>query len=303
MAEAFDGGSPARPWTPDTELDGEIGHWLGELRALIGQNLVGVYLHGSLAVGDFDAGSDVDFMVVLREDLVPGEIGPVHALHQSLCQRPSRWARCFEGSYAPMGPLRRLSTEPRDPPGEPRVDGRREPGTWRPGPYAYPFWFVSEDERPVRREYDNCQLVRWVLREKGVRLLGPPPHTLVDPVSAQDLRREMAQMLACNRVRLATDRAWFGSAYGQASGVLLLARALETLATGEVRSKRSAVGFARGHLAPRWAQLVADAFDVRARCTADPQAAPVVDPRAVDETLAFLDWAVAHSAACREAPE
>lgn len=54
----------------------------------------------------------------------------------------------------------------------------------------------------MRREYDNCQLVRWVLREKGVRLLGPPPATLVDPVSAEDLRREMTEILACNRVRL-----------------------------------------------------------------------------------------------------
>jgi hypothetical protein len=271
-------------------------HWLGLVQTALGENLVGVYLHGSFAVGDVDGASDVDFLVALREDIARADIDHVHAVHRTLCEGSSPWARNFEGSYAPIRALRRLSTEPRDAPGEPRPEGQREPGTWRPGPYAYPFWFVSEDEPPVRREYDNCQLVRWVLREKGVQLLGPPAATLVDAVSAEDLRWEMAEMLACNRVRLSGDLSWFRTAYGQASGVLTFARALETLDSGEVRSKRSALAFARSRLAPRWADLVDAAFDTRALHAADPALDPPADPQAVAETLAFLDWAVAHSA-------
>lgn len=288
--------APQPPWTPHAGLDLVLQHWLGELRALLGDNLVGAYLQGSLAVGDFDAASDVDFLVVLRADIPAAGIAPIHALHQALCRLPGPWARNLEGSYAPASMLRRLTLEPRDAPGEPRPDGQREPGSWRPGPYAYPFWFVSEDEHPVRREYDNCQLVRWVLREKGVTLLGPPPSTLIDPVGAADLRQEMAQMLACNQVRLAGDASWFRTSNGQASGALVFARALETLATGEIRSKRSALAFAQAQLGPRWAALVAAAFECRARHAADPSHNPPADPRAVAETLAFLDWAVAHSA-------
>ena len=291
------GGAPTPGvWTPNAELNTVLAHWLGELQAVLGEKLIGAYLHGSLAVGDFDAVSDVDFLVVLRDDIPATDIAPLHALHLKLCEFPSPWARNLEGSYAPAAALRRLAREPRDVPGEPRPDGQREPGTWRPGPYAYPFWFLSEDEPPVRREYDNCQLVRWVLREKGVTLLGPPAASLIDPVSAADLRREAAEMLACNQARLAGDRSWFRTTNGQISGVLVFARALETLATGEIGSKRSALAFAQAHLEPRWAQLVAAAFDFRARHAADSGINGPTDPRALAETLAFLDWAVAHSA-------
>jgi len=296
-----DGAPPLRSWTPYADLNLVLQHWIGNLQAVLGENLVGAYLQGSFAVGDFDEASDVDFLVALREDIPGTAIERIQDLHRTLCMFPSPWARNFEGSYAPISALRRLSTEPRDAPGEPRPDGQREPGTWRPGPYAYPFWFVSEDERPVRREYDNCQIVRWVLREKGVRLLGPPPATLVDPVGAEDLRRETAEMLACNRLRLSGDLSWFGTVYGQACGVLVFARALETLETGEVRSKRSALSFAQARLEPRWAELVGAAFDARARHAADPDLDRPADPQAVAETLAFLGWAVEHSARHRPA--
>jgi hypothetical protein len=299
VATLPDSAQPPAAWTPHADLNLVLQWWLGRLQAVLGDNLVGAYLHGSFAVGDFDEASDVDFLVVLREDMPSAEMDRIHALHRMLCTLSSPWARSFEGSYAPAAVLRRLSTDPRDAPGEPRVDGQREPGSWRPGPYAYPFWFVSEDEPPLRREYDNCQLVRWVLRHKGVRLLGPPPATLVDPVSAADLRREMAEMLACNRARLSGDLSWFSTDYGQASGVLVFARALETLATGEVRSKRSALAFAQARLEPRWSGLVRAAFKVRSERSAHPEASRPADARAIAETLAFLDWAVEHSARYR----
>jgi hypothetical protein len=287
-----------RAWTPRVDLDEVLHHWIVRLHDVLGDNLLGAYLQGSLAVGDFDEASDVDFMVALHEDVPATRVDLLRQLHLEIHRLPNAWAQNLEGSYAPAFALRRLSTEPRDPPGEPREDGRREPGNWRPGPFAYPFWFVSADEPPVRREYDNCQLVRWVLREKGVCLTGPPAETIVDPVSSEDLRREMAEMLACNMDRLAGDRAWLRTANGQASAVLVFARALETVATGEVRSKRSAVAFARTRL-EGWAALVAAAFAERARSAAEPHVDRASDPLAVEETLAFGRWAAERTAPWR----
>lgn len=284
---------PLRAWTPHDDLNVVLHHWLVRLHEVLGDNLVGAYLQGSLAVGDFDSASDVDFMVALQEDIPATRVDVLHRLHQE--SLPSAWLKNFEGSYAPAFALRRLSTVPRDPPGEPREDGRREPGTWRPGPYAYPFWFLTADEPPVRREYDNCQLVRWVLREKGVWLTGALVETIVDPVSSDDLRREMTEMLACNMDRLAGDLSWLRTANGQASAVLIFARALETMETGEIRSKRSAVAFARAKLEP-WADLVATAFAERARAAAASYVDRPSDPRAVDETLAFGRWAADQAA-------
>jgi hypothetical protein len=285
----------APAWTPHVDLNVVLQHWIVRLQEVLGDNLAGAYLQGSFAVGDFDMASDVDFMVALHEDIPASGVEVLDRVHQEIYGLPTGWAQNLEGSYAPVFALRRLSTEPRDPPGEPRVDGRREPGTWRPGPFAYPFWFLSGDERAVRREYDNCQLVRWVLRHKGVRLVGAPVETIVDPVSSEDLRREMAEMLACNVDRLAGDRSWLRTANGQASAVLVFARALETMETGEARSKRSAVAFARARLQP-WADLVAAAFAERARVMAEPHVDRSSDPLAVAETLAFGRWAAEQAA-------
>ena len=290
--------APLRAWTPHADLDAVLHHWIVRLHEVLGDNLVGAYLQGSLAVGDFDMASDIDFIVALQEDIPATGVDVLHRLHQEIYSLPTAWAQNFEGSYAPAFALRRLSTEPRDPPGEPREDGRREPGMWRPGPFAYPFWFLSADEHPVRREYDNCQLVRWVLRETGVRLTGPPAETIVDPVSREDLRREMAEMLACNMDRLSGDQTWLRTANGQASAVLVFARALETLETGEVRSKRAAVAFARARLEP-WADLVARAFAERVRAAAEPHVDRASDPLAVAETLAFGRWAAERAASWR----
>lgn len=299
MAKSLAGNPPLRAWTPHDGLNRLLHAWLCSLHDLLGENVFGAYLHGSLAVGDFDAASDVDFLVVLRDDIPAARIAPVHRLHAKVCRQPGRWARSLEGSYAPAFAIRRLATVPRDPPGEPRPDGIREPGMWRPGPFAYPFWFVSEDEPPVRREYDNCQLVRWVVREKGIRLAGPPAETLIDPVSGDDLRHEAAQMLAGNLARLSPELGWFASAYGQASGVLVCARALEMAVTGEVRSKRSAAAFAQARLEPRWAELVAQAFAERSRSAAQPGGGGRPQARAITETIAFARWAAEQTAAHR----
>ena len=297
MAKTLSGTSLRPSWTPNQDLDQFLHHWILRLHALLGENFAGAYLHGSLAVGDFDEASDVDFLVVLHDDIPEVGVDSIHRLHSELGRLPGPWAQNFEGSYAPAFAIRRLSTEPRDPPGEPRPDGVREPGMWRPEPFAYPFWFVSGDEKPARREYDNCHLVRWVVLEKGIRLAGPPANELIDPVSGDDLRREAAEILVGNRPRLSPELSWFQSAYGQASGVLTCARALEMLATGEVGSKRSAVTFAQSRLEPRWAELVAAAFAERSLSGESEYRHRRPESRAITDTIAFGQWAADYAAA------
>jgi hypothetical protein len=135
-----------------------------------------------------------------------------------------------------------------------------------------------------------------------VCLTGPTAATIVDPVSADDLRREMGEMLACNMDRLSGDLSWLRTANGQASAVLIFARALETVETGEVRSKRSAVAFARACLEP-WADLVAAAFAERVRAAAESYADRPSDPNAVAETLAFGHWAAERAARVMRKPD
>jgi hypothetical protein len=164
-----------REHTPFPELNAILAHFVAEARTILGETFIGAYLQGSFAIGDADRHSDCDFMVVIARDLEPEALSALQALHGAIHELPwEPWRHRLEGSYAPAAVLRRLSSEPRDPPGEPRPDDWGDPGRGGAPPRVYPFHYLDHSaKRLVRSEHDNSQVVRWSLREKGVVLAGP----------------------------------------------------------------------------------------------------------------------------------
>ena len=282
---------PSREPTPYSELNAVLLYLLKGVTAALKDNFVGAYLQGSFAVGDHSEYSDCDFVVVVRSDLAPDELRVLGRLHARIHELPyPYWRTGLEGSYAPAAVLRRWSTTPRDPPGEPRSDNWADPGTSGGPPLAYPFWYLDHGSKTlVRSEHDNTQVVRWCLREKGVVLAGPDPRELVDPVPAMALRAE---------VRMTMDRclatglpmpviAW------QAFWVGLFCRILHTLHTGEVASKKVAMSWARKALSPTWRGLIARAQALRKGD--DAQASQSADPGEVEATRDFAAYCVTYA--------
>jgi hypothetical protein len=246
--------SSRRP-TPYADLNAVLAELVERARTLLADNFVGAYLQGSFALGDFDRHSDVDFIVVTHEDIPSGQLPALQAMHDHLHSLPCPWATRLEGSYAPKAVLRRWTTMPRDPPGEPRSDDWADPGTSGMSPRVYPFLFLGNGERVlVRSEHDNTQVVRWILRDKGVALAGPPARSLVDAVPPEALREEVRSLF--DRLDLMDEPGIAEHMWVQCFMALLAARALYALATGRVASKKAAVAFARQRLEPRFADLV-----------------------------------------------
>jgi hypothetical protein len=149
-------------------------------------------------------------------------------------------------------------------------------------------------ERPSRPwdNHDNTAVVRWSLRECGVILSGPDPQTLVDPVSADDLRSEVVEARDewADWVRtIEMNR--------RAQGLIVLSycRILHTLATGGVTSKRQAGQWALDALPAEWEPLIKAALDDRP----DPwrKVREPADRDAAERTLAFMDYARGSSCA------
>ena len=122
--------------TPFPELNGVLEELATGARLALGDNLVGVYLQGSFAVGDADEHSEVDFIAVTDRELTDGEQRDLQSLHERLFQLPSPWAQHLEGSYVPRAQVR-------------SVDPARTP--W--------FYFDNGATEPVWDNHDNSAVV------------------------------------------------------------------------------------------------------------------------------------------------
>ena len=135
----------------------------------------------------------------------------------------------MEGSYIPKSRLR-------------RVDPARKP-----------FLYLDNGATElVLDNHDNTAVVRWSLREQGVVLAGPDPKSLVDPVPAEELRRNVLESMDEWESWLAARDAPMSR---RLQGLLVLSfcRMLQTLETGRVTSKREAGEWALGALDQEWA--------------------------------------------------
>jgi len=242
----------------------------------LGENLAGVYLRGSLALGDFDPlTSDLDFLAVTERPVTDSEFRSLADLHAQLAQSSNRYARRLEGSYIPRAAVRRFP-----------VGGRRHPtlGT---------DWAFGWGEHR-----DNWILELWTVRERGVVLWGPDPRTLIAPISADQLREAVRSELTARLRDWAAQPEgpeWLLPRFYQAFEVQTMCRALYTLAHGTLPTKPRAVAWALGILPEPWHTLVER---TRAWHT---EAIP--DPTGLAEVLRFVRWAASDGEAAVIVPD
>jgi hypothetical protein len=275
--------------TPYAALNAVLDTFVARARDLLGDNFIGAYLQGSLALGDFDEKSDADFLIAIKRDIADADVPALNALHSAIHGFSKPWGHRLEGSYIPVAILRCRTESPRDPPGAPeRPPTWVDPGTGGTPPRVYPLLFLDHGARTlVRSEHDNSQVVRWVAREKGVVLAGPHPRDLINEVSAEALRGEMRETMARLAAKWLPDPATIDAHWLQAFAVALYCRMLHTLETGVVTSKTAAAEWALTALDVHWHPLIAASLQARPSASLGP-----ADPQAVTETLAFVKYAL-----------
>ena len=251
--------------TPYQELNQVLDDLVSRMQQILDSDLVGAYLQGSFALGDFDQYSDVDFVVVTREELSSQQVNALQVMHEQIYQLDCEWAQHLEGSYFPREILRR-----------PSVRGTE-------------LWYLDHGARSlIRSDHCNTILVRWVVREKGVTLAGPPPKTLVDPISAGSLRTEIYETLIHWGQQILDNPGPYNNRFYQSFIVLNYCRMLHDLHRGSPGSKRAGAEWAKTVLDPSWSDLIDGAWDGRpdpARRVREP-----ADPHAFDRTLRFVEY-------------
>ena len=273
--------------TPHLRLDELLIEHAHAIARASTKHFVGMYLIGSLAVGDFDATSDVDFMVVTNDELSSDELAAVQATHSEYLARHDRWPTHLEYSFFPMAKLQTLSS-PFGENSRSSLDDRL-------------LWYFNGPS-PERSDHDNTLVTRWTLRERGVRVLGPEPASFAPMITPDELRREIRNSIrGWDREKVLT-RGWdrdegeltsspHYNRFHQAFFVLNYCRTLQGLHEGRISSKREGVEWAKVHLDPHWHSLID--FCWRERCDTDISVSQPADPDVFREVIEFSAYATA----------
>jgi predicted nucleotidyltransferase len=253
--------------TPDPELNAVLQELVTGIRAVLGDNFIAAYLQGSFAVGDWDAYSDVDFLIAIDRELSETDLPALNAMHARIYDLESHWAKHLEGSYFPKEILK-------------HGDRARTP-----------LLYLDNTSRElIRSGHDNELVVRWVVREYGIILAGPGPKALIDPVSAEDLRREVSATMRDWAKEIFAGRYPVNNRWAQPFVVLSYCRMLHTLETGRIGSKPAGAQWAKRALDDRWAGLIARAWDERPNPSLKVR--QPTDPGDLQSTLNFIKYAL-----------
>ncbi|MGI6368975.1 MAG: aminoglycoside adenylyltransferase domain-containing protein [Anaerolineae bacterium] len=256
-----------REFTPLPELNQVLTRLLAGQQAILGDQLVALYLQGSFATGGWDQSSDVDWVAAIREPLSEPQVAALQDLAERLFALPSSWAQHLEGSYIPVQSLRSLGERPER------------------------HWYLDNGSVIMERsDHDNTLVVRWTLHEHGVALYGPPASTLTDPVPAEALRREVYDVFRDWAAEFSGGR--IHSRWYQQFVVVSYCRMLQTMQTGGVYSKPEGMRWALQALDPAWHGLIRRAWEER-RLDIWAKVHQEAEPLEVQRTLALVRYAIA----------
>lgn len=265
------------PDHPYPELRPALSIFVDEIAAELKEKLVGIYLVGSLAAGGFDLDSDVDFLAVTNTELTGADMTPIQNIQQEIHDIGCYPAEHLEGSYASIGELNDWSTV-----------GQKK------------FYYFDNGSTTFEQStHDNQWHVRWILRERGITLIGPKPETFLRAIPGDKLRSEMETAMLQN-IELFTselDRplGFCNSRFGQSFFVLTYCRMLHTLNTGTVQSKRAGVTWAKQFVDPKWVPIIEQAWKERDGVRFGVKIGQRAESTVLYETLDFMRYAVTYT--------
>jgi predicted nucleotidyltransferase len=232
-------------WSPPAAARGILDAAKSAIVATTGSELVGLYLCGSLATGDFDERtSDIDLLAVLSTEVSPGLASRLERMHDEFADDNPRWRGRIEVIYVSASDLARL----------------------RVGPMRIHCITAGEPFEVLNAGTD--WIITWYpARHSGIALVGPRATDVVPETSFEEYADAVRRYMGRFSERLRDD-ATPGS---QAYAVLTMCRGLYTCVHGEPVSKLKAAGWAQREI-PQWAGLIHQAITWREQQWDVPQA-------------------------------
>lgn len=202
--------------------------------SILGKNLVGVYLTGSLSYGDFNPeSSDIDLLTILKDPVTSEKLKSLEQMHLNVERNNEKWAKRIECSYIPLEMLQN-----RFPPKTPR-------------PYIGEGIFYPE------APYGNEWIInQYLLHKHGITLMGPDFKTLVHPIHIKDVREACIRDLFEEWQPKMTDPTYLNNSHYQSYVVLNMCRILYTVMCYSTATKRVSASWVKSEFSPQWNDLI-----------------------------------------------
>jgi len=222
---------------PDPEINELLNYFCEEINKIVGPDLVGVYLFGSLSYGDFKSDrSDIDVVAILQQPLNQHMLNQVQLLHQKMGERYPKWRERLECSYTPIEMFKNIL-----PPKEPR-------------PYFGGGIFY--DEAPYGNEWI---INNYLLYQHGMTLVGENIKQLIPAIDMLDVQKACIRDLFAEWEPKMSDDEWLSNPHYQSYLVLNLCRILYTVMQGVTGTKSESATWVKNKYGSPWVALIEQA--------------------------------------------
>ena len=221
------------------DVDQLLSFYWQQVVAILGENLAGMYLTGSLSYGAFRYdSSDIDITVMVKRPVSRDELDAIQRLHREIEDQFSKWARRLECTYTPVSMLPSIT-----PPKEPR-----------------PWYWGGEGVLYEEAPYGNEWIINnYLLYQQGITLHGPEFRDLTGPINIEEVQKACIRDLFKEWEPKKKDDDWFYNSHYASYFVLNLCRILHTVMTQRAGSKKTAAAWVKRRYGEQWKDLVAAA--------------------------------------------
>lgn len=229
----------------DNRIPEVIKPLLDEYVSLLEQKLPGLvnglYLHGSIALGAFNERmSDIDFIALCSRPCTPDDVEHLKQIHENIAQKYPRWE--LQGSFLQWQNLGQFEE------------------------IAPPFPAYSDGTLNPNEHHGPDLVTWWLLKTRGVALIGPEPDKLTFDVDWNVLVAKMRENLNsywASYTRNPTRMAWLLTDYGVQWAVLGVLRQYYSFREHDIISKTGAGEYALKHLPAKWHRIIQEAINIR----------------------------------------
>jgi len=230
-----------KKFTPYDDVNELLNLLLTNVKEILKDEFVGMYLYGSLSSGDFNPkSSDVDFLVVTTDYLSGKTIAELEAMHNQTWAISLKRASKLEGAYIPKELIHKHN------------------------PNGLPCPTINEGNFYLDTPGSDWVIQRHVVRECGVVLEGPDPKTLIDFISSENIRNSVMGVLREWWFPMLEKPEWLrehDDGY-RSFAVITMCRVFHALKHGTIVSKPKATQWAKENLDSKWNLLIDKAVAV-----------------------------------------